>query len=1710
MKRTLIVLACALLGAGAFARTATAEAAEKPIQVGVYYFGNYHLDPRNEKRLGKGWTEWKLVRESKPRFHGHDQPKIPLWGETDEADPKDMARKIDAAADHGIDAFIFDWYHYNDGPFLQRTIDDGFLRAPNRKRLKFALMWANHDWVELFPATKDGGRPLIYPGAVTPETFDRICDHVIRDYFSQPNYWLVDGKPYFSVYELTKFGESFGSFEKTKEAIARFRAKAKAAGFPDIHLNAVYWGRPNIPGEGTVEDPVRLIESLGFDSVTSYVWVHHVGLPKRETDFNWVRDRYMEHWDAAAKAFSIPYYPNVSMGWDASPRTAQDGPWDPSYGYPYSNLIVNNTPENFRQALQMTRDRLLADPKAPRIVTVNSWNEWTEGSYIEPDAKRGYAYLEAVRDVFGAKRAEAVRPAEPRPFAVDGVFTDHMVLQRRQPVRISGTAQAGVIVSVTLAGANVRVQTDAAGRWTAELPAMEAGGPYEVVVQALVDAQNGAFSEIRLEDVMIGEVWVASGQSNMEFWVLGRNLEGPRHYHLPDGEEAAALKDPDLRIFYMPHGLSVDGPVSQPPSGARWRRAETRAANGRCSAVAYWFAKELRASLGDVPVGIVSASWGGSCIQPWIPLSAFASAGDTATVGRIAAVTRPAYDVGAPRVLDAQGLRESLRARMAAWLEKFRASAPEATAEAYRSWAKPGIDLSGWKRAPRERMTGLHQPGAVWYRFEVDVPESWRGAARIRLDYVNDVDETFLDGVKVGETTIATPHYWETPRCYPVADLAPGRHVVAIRAEDHYSTGAIGPGLFIENDATGATLPLGTGEWCERVEFRADIAKIGERPQDSTGTLVEPRYHYQTPTTLYNAMIAPLTAMNVGGAIWYQGCSNSGDPEGYIALQRRLIDAWRAAFRNPGMPFVLTQLSAFQAHRPDNRLEDDFWKSQADPQSCIGFGLFRLAQDECRRFPNTGIACTIDIGDHSDIHPANKKEVGRRLAHEALRIAYGDATRLPGPRAESVSVSADGRSLVVRFRDTGAGLALDGGATAFHPHLFAVAGVDGRYRWAEGELLADGSVRVSAKDVPDPVSVRYCVSAYPPGVGFRRRDDGLPVYPFELSVKAPAADAGAAGPVVDLFEPLEPGAVQLGGSLGAAFDLSYRNWALGDIPYHDFAEFFRTGRPQFATGEMWGKYVRSLAMFYRARPSAELKARIEDAVKDILSAQRPDGSISCDAPEKRPVPKGGDLWERKYVMLALDRYADFVADDPAPAVESLKRQADAILREIGPGEGQTDIRKLGWSLNHIESATLLEPMMRLYNRTHDGRYLDFAKYIVATGGTDGRWDIFRQARDWTIPRDIGGVYPKAYEMLSVFEGACEYWRATGDPGIGASVRNLFTMILEREMTLVGNGGGDQPFHPDVYGEAWDDTAFEQTNPAIRRMMETCTGVTWLKFNAQVFRLTGDPRAMDAIEKYAYNGLLGAMKPEGDGFSYVNLLNGAKTTNQGWGWTFGDKRVTCCNLNGPMGLAYLPYVAVMRGKGSLAVNLYGPMRVATSVDGRRVSFVQTGDCTDAGRIMLTFGDMPEPVLFALRLRIPAWSGRTEVSVNGARAPSARAGSYLALDRVWRAGDRVEIAFDMRARLVPAPHGSDRAGDAFAAVTRGPLVLARDEREDPAFSAPVRVAADAQGFVAAERVPRADGRLAFRVPTSGGGITMFDYASVDCWRGTRICTWLPVGP
>ncbi len=368
--------------------------------VAAYYFPNYHPDARNAKQHGEGWTEWELVKTSRPRFEGHQQPNVPLWGYTDESDPEAMAAKITAAADHGLDVFIFDWYWYDDGPFLQRGLEDGFMKATNRDRMKFALMWANHDWLDIHPARSDKPSAVLYPGTVTPETFEQMTDYIIETYFKHPCHWQIDGCPYFSVYELHTLIQSFGSLEATRAALERFREKTIAAGFAGLHLNAVTFGVRILPGETAVSKPEELVPLLGFDSVTSYVWIHHVPLPQfPQTPYAYVRDQYVEHWNEAAPRYPVPYFPNVTMGWDSSPRCHLDNEFTYS-GYPFMATISENDPQAFEEGLRAVR--ALADtlPPSKRIITINCWNEWTEGSYLEPDTRNGMAYLEALRRVF--------------------------------------------------------------------------------------------------------------------------------------------------------------------------------------------------------------------------------------------------------------------------------------------------------------------------------------------------------------------------------------------------------------------------------------------------------------------------------------------------------------------------------------------------------------------------------------------------------------------------------------------------------------------------------------------------------------------------------------------------------------------------------------------------------------------------------------------------------------------------------------------------------------------------------------------------------------------------------------------------------------------------------------------------------------------------------------------------------------------------------------------------------------------------------------------------------------------------------------------------------------------------------------------------------------------------------------------------------------
>jgi hypothetical protein len=370
--------------------------------VAVYYFPGYHPDPRNDRVHGAGWTEWELVRQARPRFPGHIQPLVPAWGYENEADPAAFARKIDAAADHAIDSFIFDWYWYDDGPFLSGALEQGYLKAHNNDRLRFALMWANHNWVDIHPARLGVEPALLYPGAVSRATFDALAGYVIQTYFTHPSYWKIDGAPYFSIYELYRLIEGLGGLDATREALASFRARTQAAGLGDLHLNAVVWGVKLLPGETTIERPGELLAALGFDSVTSYVWIHHLRLSEfPETSYSAVAEAAAAQWPEIAAQFDLPYFPNVTAGWDASPRTRQADPFD-NRGYPFMPILGGNTPEAFRSALISVKQYLDSRGDLPKIVTINAWNEWTEGSYLEPDTVHGLARLVAIREVFGS------------------------------------------------------------------------------------------------------------------------------------------------------------------------------------------------------------------------------------------------------------------------------------------------------------------------------------------------------------------------------------------------------------------------------------------------------------------------------------------------------------------------------------------------------------------------------------------------------------------------------------------------------------------------------------------------------------------------------------------------------------------------------------------------------------------------------------------------------------------------------------------------------------------------------------------------------------------------------------------------------------------------------------------------------------------------------------------------------------------------------------------------------------------------------------------------------------------------------------------------------------------------------------------------------------------------------------------------------------
>ena len=366
----------------------------KKYDIAAYIWPAYTGDePRTRMFWKEGIGEWQSVKNSAPKENGYFWDRKPLWGYQNEADPRVMEMQIAEATRHGVNVFIYDWYWFDGRPFLENCLNDGFLGASNRDEMKFYLMWANHDanhyWNIDLSSTY--GNTVIWRGAVDRREYENVVHRVIEKYFSQPNYYKIDGCPVFMIYDINNLVNGLGGIEKTKEAIGYFREKTREAGFPDLHLQFTVWGEGavNLSGfDSNMSGSTREVVSLlGADSVSHYQFVHFTDIDRDYLD---ILPDVRKEWERLDAEYTVPYFPHISCGWDNNPRfrTFRKG------------IVKNNTPENFERGLRMAKAYADAHPQQVPLITINSWNEWTETSYLEPDSLYGYGYLEAIRRVF--------------------------------------------------------------------------------------------------------------------------------------------------------------------------------------------------------------------------------------------------------------------------------------------------------------------------------------------------------------------------------------------------------------------------------------------------------------------------------------------------------------------------------------------------------------------------------------------------------------------------------------------------------------------------------------------------------------------------------------------------------------------------------------------------------------------------------------------------------------------------------------------------------------------------------------------------------------------------------------------------------------------------------------------------------------------------------------------------------------------------------------------------------------------------------------------------------------------------------------------------------------------------------------------------------------------------------------------------------------
>ncbi len=633
-------------------------------------------------------------------------------------------------------------------------------------------------------------------------------------------------------------------------------------------------------------------------------------------------------------------------------------------------------------------------------------------------------------------------------------FSSRMVLQRGRRNLLWGWDRPAQRVEVHVEGGRepvtVRDFADASdGAFCLELPALPAGGPYRLVVRGS--------SERVLEDVLVGDVWLASGQSTME-WPVRQAAHAE--------EEIPAARLPSIRYLYVARVAARTAARTVP---ATWHVVSSDTV-GDMSAVAFYFAREVHARSG-VPIGIVDASWGGTPIEAWTSVEALRPMVPELDA-QLAAQRLPSAEI--------ERIRADYLERLARWEASHLPADPGNVGEKL-GWAQPTCDVSSWRelRLPAVwQRHGMRFNGVVWFRHTLQLPAAWAGHDLVlSLGAIDDFDHTYFNGELVGSHPKGTPEACRIQRVYrvPARLVRPGANVVAVRVFDHVGEGGfLGPStaMSVETSAPGGGSASMAGVWQCRVEH--PIALV---PTSVFATYPLPPAALATqhaPAALYHGMLAPLAPFGLRGFIWYQGESNVDAHATYRRRLVALVRDLRTRFGQGQLPFYFVQLAAHAAG--------------------IEWAYLREAQSEALSEPATGMATAIDLGDPHDIHPAEKREVGRRLALLALRDLYGFGDlEASGPVARSVEIGAAGvRGGEARVRFAHAqGLTTRDGTG--RPIGFELAGGDMRFCAAEARVDGE-SVVLSAAAVPRPVAVRYAFRDCPE-VNLVN-GAGLPALPF--------------------------------------------------------------------------------------------------------------------------------------------------------------------------------------------------------------------------------------------------------------------------------------------------------------------------------------------------------------------------------------------------------------------------------------------------------------------------------------------------------------------------------------------------------------------------------------------------------------------------------------